>query len=409
MACCRGEGATDEVARARRHRRGFVALAALPWVRDAFDLPIFQLVFGSRVLFWTSLATSWNILSGYSGYFSFGQAAFFGVGVYTTAVLMGRHGGDFLATVPVAGALAGVLALLVGWLAFRLRSLRGEIFALLTLAIPFILAPIIRISPLIDGGQGIPVPVPDGPAVLNGFQDLAYLVSAAIALLAVIVAYLAQHSRIGWALFAIRDAEPVAEGLGVPTFRLKMVAIAITAVIAGLAGSVSALQVGYVTVEGMFDLTVPLFVIVMSVLGGRFHWLGPAVGALVIVTLRDRLAAGGFEGLSLIVLGAILVVLVLLAPEGLVPRMRRRLVPVAGRLRRRAGRAGRGTVWGDPLDWLAVAMLAAAVVAFLPGLRRGSRPRCRAGRARGGAHRGAAGKPIPAPLTAPGSHRAGHR
>ncbi|MGH2418750.1 MAG: ABC transporter permease subunit [Candidatus Limnocylindria bacterium] len=347
-----------------------VALASLPWLRQSFDLPIFFLSFGTLVLSWAALATSWNILSGYSGYFSFGHGGFYGVGVYTTAVLTGRHAWDFLPTVPLAGAAAAVLGLLVGLIAFRLRSLRGEVFALLTLAVPFIVAPIARLSPSIDGGQGITVPVPDIPVPLTSFQDLSYLLSLAIAAIAVVVAYLAQRTRLGWALFAIRDAEGVAEGLGVPTFRSKMVAIAITACIAGLAGSVAAIQVGYVTVEGTFNLQVPLFVIVMSVLGGRLHWLGPAVGALVIVALRDRLTTSGFEGYSLIVLGAILVVFVVLAPEGLVPRMRRRLVPVlvvfAGVF---AGLWLTG-LREDPVDWLVLALLAAAVVAFLPGIRR---------------------------------------
>jgi branched-chain amino acid transport system permease protein len=123
-------------------------------------------------------------------------------------------------------------------------------------------------------------------------------------------------------------------------------------------------------VEGTFNLQVPLFVIVMSVLGGRLHWLGPAVGALFIVTLRDRLATSGFEGYSLIVLGAILVVFVVLAPEGLVPRMRRRLLPVLVTF---AGVVGVLALTGlrqDPVDWLALALLSAAVVAFLPGIRR---------------------------------------
>ena len=347
-----------------------VVLAALPWIRLAFDLPIFLLAFGTLVLLWTALATSWNILSGYSGYFSFGQGGFYGVGVYTTAVLTGRHEWNFLATVPLAGLTAALLGLLVGLIAFRLRSLRGEVFALLTLAVPFIVGPIARLNPSIDGGQGITVPVPDIPAPLNGFQDLSYLLCLAIAGIAVVVAYVAQRTRLGWALFAIRDAEGVAEGLGVPTFRSKMVAIAITAFIAGMAGSVAAIQVGYVTVEGTFNLQVPLFVIVMSVLGGRLHWLGPAVGALFIVTLRDRLATSGFEGFSLIVLGAILVVFVVLAPEGLVPRMRRRLVPVLVTLAAVVALLALTGLRQDPVDWLALGLLAAAVVAFLPGIRR---------------------------------------
>ncbi|MET0771603.1 MAG: branched-chain amino acid ABC transporter ATP-binding protein/permease [Candidatus Limnocylindrales bacterium] len=347
-----------------------VVLAAVPWVQDALGVPVFYLVFLAGAMFWVAQATSWNILSGYSGYFSFGQAAFFGVGAYTTAVLMGRQKLDFFVTLPVAAVLAGGLALLVGWLAFRLRSLRGEIFALLTLAIPFIVAPIIRITPWIDGGQGVQVPVPAAARLVGGFQPFLYLVSAAIALLAVGVAYAIQHSRMGWGLFAIRDAEPVAEGLGVPTFRLKMLAIAATGAIGGLAGCVFALQVGFLTVEGVFGLTVPLFVIVMSVLGGRYHWLGPTLGAVVIFTLQNRLAAGGFEGLSLIVLGMVLVALVLLAPEGLMARIAvRPLAVIAASIATFAALAI-SSAWGTPLDWLAVAMVAGAAVSFLPVPRR---------------------------------------
>jgi branched-chain amino acid transport system permease protein len=344
--------------------------AALPAVGEAIGLPTFYLAFLAGAAFWVAQATSWNILSGYSGYFSFGQGAFFGVGAYTTAVLMSRQGLDFFATLPIAGILCIVVALAIGWLAFRLRSLRGEIFALLTLAVPFIIAPLVRISPQVDGGQGVPVPVPDQVDLVGGFQPFVYLVSAAIALLAVGIAFAMQHSRIGWGLFAIRDAEDVAEGLGVPTFRLKMLAISITGFIGGIAGCVYALQVGFVTVEGVFSLTVPLFVIVMSVLGGRFHWLGPALGALVVHTLRDRLAAGGFEGVSLIILGLVLAVLVLLAPEGLITRLAIRPM--------RVGAAFVGTIavlavagaWGAPLDWLAGGMVVAANVAILPVPRR---------------------------------------
>jgi branched-chain amino acid transport system permease protein len=247
-----------------------------------------------------------------------------------------------------------------------LRSLRGEIFALLTLAVPFILAPLFRVSPQVDGGQGVPVPVPDGVELVGSFQEFVYLVSAAIALLALATAYGMQHSRIGWGLFAIRDAENVAESLGVPTFRLKLLAISATGFIGGLAGCVYAVQVGFVTVEGVFGLTVPLLVIVMSVLGGRYHWLGPALGALVIHTMRDRLAAGGFEGLSLIVLGLVLATLVLLAPEGLIARLAiapaRVAVAFLGSIALLAV-AGR---WGTLLDWVAVGMVVAVLVAFLP-------------------------------------------
>jgi branched-chain amino acid transport system permease protein len=174
----------------------------------------------------------------------------------------------------------------------------------------------------------------------------------------------------GWGLFAIRDAETVAEGLGVPTFRLKMLAIAATGAIGGLAGCVYALQVGFVTVEGVFGLTVPLYVIVMSVLGGRYHWLGPTLGAVVIYTLQNRLAAGGFEGLSLVVLGLVLVGLVLLAPEGLMARIAIRPAAVGAAFGVAFVVLAVADAWGAPLDWLAAAMVVAAIVAFLPVGRR---------------------------------------
>lgn len=346
------------------------ALALVPAARGLLDFPVFYLAYLTGVLFWVAQATSWNVLSGYSGYFSFGQGAFFGVGAYATAVLAGRHGWDYFATLPLAG-LAGVLiAVAIGAVAFRLRSLRGEIFALLTLTVPFIIAPIVRVNPALDGGQGVVVPVPRYPEFLGDFRDFLYLVSLAIGAFAVVVAYAAQHSRLGWALFAIRDAENVAEGLGVPTFRYKMIAISLTGLIAGLAGSVFALQVGFLTVEGVFNLTVPLLAIVMSVLGGRSHWLGPALGAVVIVALRDRLAAGGFEGWSLVILGLVLATLVLLAPEGLMARLRIRPIPTAIAFLAVLLVLGVVNAWGTPLDWLTASMAAAAVVAFLPVSRR---------------------------------------
>ncbi|HEX2141910.1 MAG TPA: branched-chain amino acid ABC transporter ATP-binding protein/permease, partial [Candidatus Limnocylindria bacterium] len=273
----------------------------------------------------------------------------------------------------LAAVLSMLLALAVGALAFRLRSLRGEIFALLTLAVPFILAALARFNSAIDGGQGIIVTLPSFPDFIGGFQDLVYLVSLLIGWASVAIAFAMQRSRPGWALFSIRDAEDVAEGLGVPTFRYKMVAIAITGMLAGAAGSVFALQVGFVTVENAFGLTVPLYVIVMSVLGGRFHWLGPAIGAVVIVTLRDWLSAQGFEGWNLVILGTVLAVLILVAAEGLMARLGIRprltvgafvgvLLVMAGLTATNIGPFGEL----ETIDWVAAGMIAASVVAFWP-------------------------------------------
>jgi branched-chain amino acid transport system permease protein len=347
----------------------FVVLALLPTIREALGIPASYLVFFGLIWFWTAQATSWNILSGYSGYFSFGQGAFVAVGAYTTAVLFGRHGVDFFLTIPIAGLLSLALALTIGALAFRLRSLRGEIFALLTLAVPFVLESVALINTAIDGGQGIIVPLPEYPEALGSFQDLIYRLFLAIGVGALAIAFAMQHSRLGWALFSIHDAEDVAEGLGVPTFRSKMLAIGLNGVIAGIAGSIFALQIGFVAVQSVFGLTVPLFVIVMSVLGGRSHWLGPFLGAAVVFTLQDRLSASGLDGWSLVILGSVLATLVLLAPEGLHARLRRRPWPVALAFAAPVALLAVLGFWGGPLDWVLAGMVVAALAALVPTVR----------------------------------------
>jgi branched-chain amino acid transport system permease protein len=346
-----------------------VLLGLFPFVRDNVGLSGFYVVILYTVFFWTAQATSWNVLSGYAGYFSFGQGAFVGVGAYTAAVLSGRHGMPYFRTIPIAGLFGTVLALAIGGVAFRLRSFRGEIFALLTLAVPFILASIARLNAEIDGGQGIIVPSPDYPSVFGDFQDFLYLLNLAIAILAVGIAYAIQHSRFGWALAAVRDAEDVAEELGVPTFRYKMLAIGASGLIGSMSGAAFAQQIGFVTVEAVFGLTIPVVVIVMSVLGGRTHWLGPVIGATFIVLLQDRLVVAGFEGWRLIIYGAILAFVVIAAPEGLQARLRARPLPAL------AAFLAAGTVWGlvrgdELLDWIGAGMVGAAAVALWPIERR---------------------------------------
>ncbi|GGM06454.1 ATP-binding cassette domain-containing protein [Dactylosporangium sucinum] len=350
----------------------FLVLAALGVFAPDLGLASFYLILLGSVCFWIAQATSWNLLSGYSGYFSFGQAAYVGVGAYTTAVLTGRHGVGFFWTVPLAAVLCGLLALGIGAVAFRLGSLRGEIFALLTLAVPFILAAFARINRSVDGGQGTTLPLPDYPEFFGTFQQFQYLLALAVAAVAVAVAFLVQHSRAGSALTAIHDNEDVAEVLGVPTFRYKMIAIVASGVLGGVAGSVYALQIGFVTVESVFGLTIPLFVIVMGVLGGRSHWLGPVVGAVLIVTLQDRLSSYGLDEYNAIFLGAILAILVATAPAGLYARLRARPWAALAGFVVVFGVLYILNVWGETLDWLVAGMLAAALVAIVLGTRRSS-------------------------------------
>ncbi len=353
------------------------ALALVPNLQDATGFPAFYLVYAYFVFFWIAQSTSWNILSGYSGYFSFGQGAFFGLGVYTAGDLASREGVNYFLTIPIAGVLGGLLAAGIGALAFRLASLRGEIFALLTLVVTFVLSAIAQLSTWVDGGQGVPIEIPDYPAFLGEYQDFVYRLGLAVAALAVLCAFLIQNSRFGWGLFSIRDEEDVAEELGVPTFRHKMVAITISGSLGALSGAVAALQVGYLTPEGVFNLTVPLLVIVMAVLGGRRHWLGPVIGALVIYSLQERLTNSGLGDWGQVVLGGILVFMILFAPEGLYERIvdRPRRAVAAGITLVVATTFAGVIGWGIATDWLSTGLIAATLVLLVGRPPRRAGPR----------------------------------
>src|SRR6185437_3515578 len=242
------------------------ALALLPMAQ----LPAFYDSFLYLVFFWISLSTSWALLSGFAGYFSLGHAAFFGLGLYVTADLTTKFGWPFLATLPLAAALPALLALGIGAIVFRLRRLRGELFALLTLSVTF----------------------------------------------------------------AIHDDEDVAEAKGVPTLRYKLTAFALSAGIAGAVGGVHAMYVGFITTSGVFELTVPLYVVLMSVLGGARSWFGPAIGATVITTLLYAFISGGEAMVGRAIVAVILISAILWLPDGFVPAVkkwlaRRRRAPVS--------------------------------------------------------------------------------
>jgi branched-chain amino acid transport system ATP-binding protein/branched-chain amino acid transport system permease protein len=296
-----------------------LALGVLP----AVGLPAFYESFLYLVFSWIALATSWSILSGYAGYFSFGHGAFFGAGMYTTATLAAGYGVPFLWTLPVAGVVAALLAWGIGAVVFRVKRLRGELFGLLTLAITFVLATIVLNTP-IDGGPGVYLSGVPMPRLMGSPTGTIYLLGLGLAVVTLASAYAIARSRFGLGLFAIHDDEDVAEVKGVPTFRYKLTAFVISAGIAGVAGGIQAMYVGYVTVAETFAITVPLYVVLMSILGGARHWLGPAVGAIMITASLYAFTGGESAVLGRAVVAFALVLVILLLPDGVVPSVRRR-------------------------------------------------------------------------------------
>jgi branched-chain amino acid transport system permease protein len=251
--------------------------------------------------------------------------------MYTTATLASRFDVPFLWTLPAAALVALLLGAGLGAVVFRVKAVRGELFALVTLAFTFVVGTIILNTP-IDGGPGVylsAVPVPKlGPSAASAF----YLMGLAAAVATLAIAYAIQRSKLGLGLFAIHDDEDVAEVLGVPTFRCKMLAFAVSCGLAGVAGGIHALFVSYVTAGDTFTITVPLTVVLMSVLGGTRHWAGPAVGAAIITALLYAFTAGDHAIAGKAVFGAVLIVVILFMPQGVLGRFleRRRRAPIRG-------------------------------------------------------------------------------
>jgi len=298
-----------------------VALAFVPML----GLPAFYDSLLYLILHWIVLATSWNILSGYTGYFSFGHGAFFGAGLYTSATLMARLDWPFLATLPMAALVACVLGLGVGAIVFRVKGIRGEVFALLTLAVTFVLGTVIVNTP-IDGGNGVSLAAVAVPRIGPTASSTFYLLALAAAALTLLVAWAISVTKLGAGLFAIHDDEDAAEVMGVPTYRYKLIALAISCALAGLAGGIHALFLNYVTVGEVFTITVPLTVVLMSVLGGSRHWAGPAIGAVAITLLLYSFTAANHAVAGKAMVGVVLIAAILFMPEGVLPRLQRLLM-----------------------------------------------------------------------------------
>ena len=301
---------------------GLVVVAALLLVIPATSVAAYYIAFLYLIFFWISMATSWTILSGFAGYWSFGHAAFFGTGVYTAATLATKFNWPFLWTIPAAGLLAAALGTGIGWLVFRLQRLRGELFALITISVTFVVAAIISNTP-IDGGSGVYLISVSMPELFGSQPGTIYVLGLALCLMTLIITYSVYRSRMGLGLFAIHDDEDVAEVKGVPTFRYKLGAIALASGIAGAVGSVYSINVSYVTVGETFEITTIMYPVVMSIFGGSRHWLGPALGAIIVTVALYGFPAGPEAALARggVALGLILVVLLL--PDGVMSSLTR--------------------------------------------------------------------------------------
>ncbi|MQA88551.1 MAG: hypothetical protein GEV03_29045 [Streptosporangiales bacterium] len=194
---------------------------------------------------------------------------------------------------------------------------------------------------------------------------MLYYLGLVLALVTVLLAFAIQRSRLGFGLVAIRDDERVAESLGVPAFRYKLAVFTLSGVIAGVSGAVHAVQINFISPASAFGIRVPLFVILMSVIGGRRHWMGPVLGAVLIYAVTDRLTGAGLAEVSQILLAAVLIAATLFLRGGIITRLRERPIPAAavGVLVLVAQLVA---VEGTVITQAAIALLAAMLVLLVP-------------------------------------------
>jgi branched-chain amino acid transport system permease protein len=284
---------------------GLFAALALPWMvypPVALDIAC-----------WALFAVALDLLLGFTGLLSFGHAAFWGASAYATGLVAIHTGMPFPVAVLAGAAVAMALAVPIGWLSVR-RT--GIYFAMVTLAFAQTIYFVVNQWGSVTGGenglQGVPREL-GGVDLSDPF--VFYYWALPIVLLGIAAAWRIVHSPFGRVLVAIRDNPARVRALGYPVERYEVLAIVLSAGLAGLAGGLFAVGHGFASLQEVYWTTSGK-VVIMTVLGGIGTLWGPIIGATLLVLLEDQLATAGFDGINLVT-GLVFVVVVLLFRRGI--------------------------------------------------------------------------------------------
>ena len=324
-----------------------VRLRALGVVIAVVILGVFPLLFSNPAttsiaeftLIYMVAAAAWNTFSGSSGYIALGHAVYFGVGAYALTLLANHlgfsAGWGVFALVPVAGIVAGLVAIPTGLIALRARR---HTFVVITIAFMFIFQLAASNLGFTGGTSGLQPPTPLWSAVT--YNDNFYWVTAVVLIATVAMSWLVRRSRFGLQLLTIRDDEERARGLGVRVGRVKLAAFVLSAIPVGMVGGIYAYFLGQIFPQFAFDPPFDLSVALMAFIGGLGTVAGPLVGALVLESLQQYITQRtGASQVYLIIYGGLFLAVVLLLPRGVIPSVEE----LIGRWRTRSGaRAGAG-------------------------------------------------------------------
>jgi branched-chain amino acid transport system permease protein len=277
---------------------------------------------GYVILQYVVLSTAWNILGGYCGYVNFGSAAFFALGAYSTVAiykLIGANDLPHIVPMPVlmlvGGVVSGVVGFGMGYLTLRLR---GAFFAIATLALAVVLQTLIVNWDFVGGSRGAYILRPEEVPLIGSYIKYLFLVMLLLAVASLVIARLIERSRLGYGFATIRDDELAAEASGVPTLKLKLIATTISGALMGMAGAPFPYYIGYLQPSSTFGLDYAVNSIAMPLIGGTTSWVGPLIGTILLGSLQQIATVTISSAVNLLLVGVILVVFVIVAPNGVI-------------------------------------------------------------------------------------------
>lgn len=273
------------------------------------------------ILVYAYLGSSWNVLGGYCGQFSFGHATFFGLGAYTSTILFMRFGISPWIGMVLGGILSMFVGIFIGFICFR-YGLKGPFFALATLAF----AEMFRVAalniPLTGKAMGILITLKGTSFPAFQFQEKIYYyyIILAFNVFIVLVTHLIENRKLGDYLEAIKEDEDAAEALGIDTLRYKIIAISISSFLTALGGTFYAQYLFYIDPDICFGVHNSIEIFMRPIFGGLGTVYGAFLGSLILGPLSEltRGLLGGYSGMHLMLFGVVLVVVIIFLPRGLV-------------------------------------------------------------------------------------------
>lgn len=305
-----------------------------------FVIPDVWIAFLTGLFLWSAMGIAWSLAAG-AGYVSLATAGWYGLGAYSTAVLMNRFELGFPISVVISAVWIAVLAFIVGIPLLRLRSHYFIMGTFIVAEVVQLLMKQARILGL-EGGTPVQLPILDRGSP-EAFNRYFYFASFGFAILVFAVIATVRRTRMGIALRAIGQDETAAETAGVATVRYKLLVFALSSAVIAAAGGIYAYWVGYIQQETAFSLVVTVKVLIISIIGGITSLVGPVAGAFVVQYIEQVLGPD-LADLNQLVYGLIVVAIVLLLPQGLVPGVRSAARRLVARLSRRASKQPRQDV-----------------------------------------------------------------